>query len=70
MKIKLDEPHHAQTLPVRMTKRNVLAPYKRCRCGLCRECRDNKKWDERFAKFEVKVYWDERGIFGSSLCSL
>jgi len=31
-----------------------LAPYKRCTCGSCRECRDNAKWDRIFAKFEVK----------------
>lgn len=23
--------------------------------------------DQRFAKFEVKMYWDERGVFGSTL---
>ena len=48
-------------------KRSALAPYKRCRCGLCRECIDNEKWDQRFAKFEVKQYWDERGMFRSTL---
>ena len=30
-------------------------PYKRCRCGLCRQCIDNEKWDERFAKFSPGV---------------
>jgi hypothetical protein len=55
--------------PVRY-KRNELAPYKRCRCGLCRQCIDNEKWDRRFAKFEVNVYWDERGVFGSTLRNL
>jgi len=53
--------------PLPRTRRNELAPYKRCRCGLCRQCIDNAKWDQRFAKFEVKVYWDERGVFGSTL---
>lgn len=47
--------------------RNGLVPYRRCRCGFCRECLDNAKWDERFAKYEMKVYWDERGVFGSTL---
>ena len=49
------------------TVRGRLAPYPRCRCGLCRECADNDKWDRIFAKFEVKVYWDERGVFQSTL---
>jgi hypothetical protein len=31
-----------------------LAPYQRCTCGLCRECRENARWDQIFAKFEVK----------------
>lgn len=55
--------------PIRF-RRNELMPYKRCRCGLCRQCIDNEKWDERFAKFEVTVYWDERGVFGSTLRNL
>jgi hypothetical protein len=48
-------------------KRNTLAPYKRCHCGLCRECIDNQKWDERFQKFIAKDYPDQKGWFGSSL---
>ena len=55
--------------PVRYS-RNKLAPYKRCQCGLCRECQDNAKWDRIFAKFEVSVYWDERGVFQSTLGGL
>jgi len=55
--------------PVRFT-RNKLAPYKRCQCGYCRECLDNQKWDRIFAKFEVNVYWDERGVFQSTLGGL
>src|ERR1019366_6208613 len=47
--------------------RSRRGPYKRCRCGVCRECLDNAKWDERFAKYEVKNDWNERGIFGSTL---
>ena len=70
METNFHEPYHAPTSPLRITKRNVLSRYKRCRCGLCRKCIDNQKWDERFAKFEVKVYWDERGVFGSTLRSL
>ena len=50
--------------------RGRLAPYPRCRCGMCRECMDNAKWDRIFAKFEVKVYWDEKGVFQSTLGSL
>jgi len=55
--------------PVRFS-RNKLAPYKRCQCGICRECQDNAKWDRIFAKFEVNVYWDERGVFQSTLGGL
>ena len=56
-------------IPVRTIRstRGKLAPYPRCRCGLCRECADNEKWDRIFAKFEVKTYWDERGVFQSTL---
>jgi hypothetical protein len=31
-----------------------LRPYQRCKCGSCRECKDNERWDRVFAKFEVK----------------
>ena len=55
--------------PIRFS-RNKLAPYKRCQCGFCRECLDNQKWDRIFAKFEVNVYWDERGVFQSTLGGL
>ena len=47
--------------------RGRLAPYPRCRCGMCRECLDNAKWDRIFSKFEVQVYWDEKGVFQSTL---
>ena len=43
-----------------------LAPYQRCTCGLCRECRDNAKWDRIFAKFEVK----EQEVYGLFRCAL
>jgi hypothetical protein len=42
------------------------APYQRCTCGSCRECRDNAKWDRIFAKFEVKEP-DERGLYRCAL---
>jgi len=45
-----------------------LAPYKRCKCGSCRECQDNQKWDRVFAKFEVKEdTWKGKGFFQSTL---
>lgn len=47
-----------------------LVPYARCRCGLCRECRDNEKWDRVFAKFEVKADPEVRGLFRSPLSDL
>lgn len=43
-----------------------LAPYQRCTCGSCDECRDNAKWDRIFAKFEVK----EREVRGTFQCAL
>jgi hypothetical protein len=45
-----------------------LAPYQRCRCGTCRECQDNQKWDRVFAKFEVKEdNWKTKRFFQSTL---
>jgi len=44
--------------------------YERCRCGYCRKCRENEKWDRMFAKFEVKEDgWDTNGLFQSTLSS-
>ena len=43
-----------------------LTPYQRCMCGLCRECRDNARWDRIFAeKFAAKEP-DVRGVFQSA----
>ena len=47
-----------------------LEPYARCKCGRCRECLENQKWDRIFAKFEVKQHWDSTGIFRSALHDL
>jgi len=47
-----------------------LQPYQRCKCGSCRECKDNEKWDRVFAKFEVKDYLDERRTSRSPLNDL
>ena len=45
-----------------------LAPYQRGRCGSCRECQDNQKWDRAFAKFEVTDdQWNTKGLFQSTL---
>ena len=45
-----------------------LSPYQRCRCGKCRECRDNERWDKVFAKFEAKEdRWETKGMFQSTL---
>ena len=46
-----------------------LAPYQRCTCGSCRECRDNARWDRIFAKFEVKET-EERPLYGCALVDL
>ena len=46
-----------------------LPKYQRCRCGSCKECLDNAKWDRIFAKFEVTEpdNWDTKGLYGSTL---
>jgi hypothetical protein len=45
-----------------------LAPFQRCTCGSCNECRDNQKWDRVFAKFEVpEDNWKTKGFFQSTL---
>ena len=54
----------------RLRRRDPLAPYPRCRCGLCRQCLDNAKWDRIFAKFAVSEYGEERGLFQSPLRDL
>ena len=43
-----------------------LAPYVRCKCGRCRACIDNAKWDRVFAKFETKEP-DQRGVYQSAI---
>jgi len=42
-----------------------LVPYKRCKCGTCRDCKENEKWDRVFAKFETKN--EERGFYQCAL---
>lgn len=44
-----------------------LQPFPRCRCGKCRECIENERWDRIFARFEVKKYWEDRGLLQSTL---
>jgi hypothetical protein len=44
-----------------------LQPLPRCRCGECRECLENERWDRIFARLEKKQYWEERGLFQSTL---
>ena len=45
-----------------------LEPYRRCRCGACKTCKDNEKWDRIFAKFELGPdEWETRGFFQSTL---
>lgn len=65
----METPYRTSSIPMRTIRsgRGKLAPYPRCRCGMCRECADNDKWDRLFAKFEVKTYWDEKGVFQSTL---
>ncbi len=46
-----------------------LMPYVRCKCGSCRECRENEKWDRIFAKYEIKER-EERGMYQCALNDL
>ncbi len=46
----------------------ALTPYQRCKCGSCRECRDNEKWDRVWAKFQTSEdQWETKGYFQSTL---
>ena len=48
-----------------------LGPYQRCKCGECRDCVDNEKWDRIFeAKFAAREDRDVRGWFRSPLMDL
>lgn len=47
-----------------------LQPFLRCRCGQCRECIENDRWDRVFARFEVKQHWEDRGLLQSTLRGL
>lgn len=47
-----------------------LDPFPRCRCGICRDCVENDRWDRIFARHEKKHYWEDRGIFQSTLAGL
>ena len=46
-----------------------LAPYQRCTCGSCRQCRENAKWDRIFAKHATKER-EEAGLYGCALNDL
>ena len=48
----------------------AIEPLPRCRCGACQDCRENDRWERIFARFEVKQYWEERGLLQSSLGGL
>ena len=56
--------------PLRDAPLPPLQPYVRCRCGACRECKDNAKWDRVFAKFAVTEYGEERSLIRSPLSDL
>jgi hypothetical protein len=62
-----DAPKKGIGRPRKTALRNPLAPYRRCRCGVCAMCKDNAKWDRIFAKFEVSQYTDIKGVFQSPL---
>jgi hypothetical protein len=50
-----------------LAHRDPLAPYPRCGCGLCFQCKDNEKWDRIFTKFAVPEYGDVKGVVQSTL---
>jgi hypothetical protein len=47
----------------------TLAPYNRCTCGSCPACIENARWDQIFARFEVKDT-EVRGLYGCALVDL
>lgn len=57
------DPERGQCLP-------PLRPFPRCRCGQCRDCQENDRWDRIFARFEVKQPWEPRGLLQSTLREL
>jgi len=65
-----DAPKKGIGRPRKTALHNPLAPYRRCRCGVCSMCKDNAKWDRIFAKFEVSQYTDVKGVFQSPLRDL
>jgi hypothetical protein len=56
--------------PARGERFPRLHPFPRCRCGQCRDCKENERWDRIFARFEVKKYWEDRGLLQSTLRGL
>jgi hypothetical protein len=46
-----------------------LAPYAKCTCGSCRDCRENAKWDRIFAKHATEEH-EEHGLYGCALNDL
>jgi hypothetical protein len=46
-----------------------IATHERCRCGNCRQCGNNARWDRVFDGFAGKLEdtWGTSGIFGSML---
>lgn len=65
-----DAPKKGHGRPRKMTHGSRLAPYLRCRCGVCAMCLDNAKWDRIFAKFAAQECRDIRGVFQSPLRDL
>jgi hypothetical protein len=63
-------PASAGSVGNRRKRSPVLQPFPRCRCGQCRECQENARWDRIFARFEVQQYWEPKGIFQSTLRGL
>ncbi len=57
---------HGRGLPMHVPLGRI-TPYNRCKCGACRECIDNAKWDRIFKKFEATEDRDIRGMFQCAL---
>jgi hypothetical protein len=50
--------HHGLAGRPRKLRRNPLAPYVGCKCGVCARCVDDAKWSRGFKKFADPTYYN------------
>jgi len=65
--VHIAQPRSSRTAKQVLARRDPLAPYPRCKCGICPRCIDFDKWDRKFAKFAMSDYGDMKGMFQSPL---